>query len=176
MHAPVVPELHQPSSAPAHRYSARQPCLTGARGGNIWSTSPTATSLAWNWWFSMPMRLPVQEKYQGRLFARYVAWDAKRVREAPDPLAEVNCSCYFTDVESLAVTPITDLDWQRFPDNAIAHIREKNLDVLVKFGFCDLRGGILHAARYGVWAYHHGAPDRIAAGLRISGRSTTTIF
>lgn len=106
---------------------------------------------------------PSPKKYQG-LFARYVAWDAKRVREAPDPLAEVNCSCYFTDVESLSVTPIADLDWQRFPDNAIARIREKNLDVLVKFGFCDLRGGILHAARYGVWAYHHGAPDRYRGG------------
>ena len=98
------------------------------------------------------------------LFARYVAWDAKRISEAPDPLAEVDCTRYLKDVETLSVTPIVDQDSQRFPDDAIARIREKNLDVLVKFGFGQLRGEILNAARYGVWAYHHGDPNRYRGG------------
>jgi hypothetical protein len=98
------------------------------------------------------------------LFKRYVKWDARRVSEAPDPLAEVDCSRHFKDVESLAVTPIIDQDLQRFPDHAIAHIREKNLDVLVKLGFGRLRGEVLDAARYGVWAYHHGDPEQYRGG------------
>jgi hypothetical protein len=93
----------------------------------------------------------IPEKNTG-LFARYVAWDAKRISEAPDPLAEVDCTRYFTNVEMLSTAPICDRDSQRFSDDAITRIREKNLDVLIKFGFGDLRGEILHAARYGVWA------------------------
>ncbi len=98
------------------------------------------------------------------LFTRYVARDAKRISETPDPLAEVDCSHCFKHVASLSVTPIADLDSQRFPDDDVAHIREKNLDVLIKLGFENLRGDILNAARYGVWAYHHGDPDRYRGG------------
>jgi hypothetical protein len=98
------------------------------------------------------------------LFGRYIAWDAKRIPEAPDPLAEVDCACYLKDVETLSITPIVDQDPQRFPDDGVVRIRERNLDVLVKFGFGQLRGEILNAARYGVWAYHHGDPDRYRGG------------
>jgi len=38
------------------------------------------------------------------LFARYVAWDAKRISESPDPLLEIDCARYFQDVESFSVT------------------------------------------------------------------------
>ena len=38
-----------------------------------------------------------------------------------------------------------------FPDDALERIREKKLDVLIRFGFNILRGEILTAARYGVW-------------------------
>ena len=98
------------------------------------------------------------------LFARYVAWDVKRISEALNPLAEIDCARYLKDVETLSVTPIVDQDSQRFSNDAVARIREKNLDVLVKFGFGELRGEILNAARYSVWTYHHGDPDRYRGG------------
>jgi hypothetical protein len=104
-----------------------------------------------------------KEAYTG-LFARYVAWDAKRIAESLDPLAGVDCALYFNDVESLSVAPIADQNFERFPDDAVAHIREKNLDVLVKFGSQHLRGDILHAAQYGIWSYHHGDPDQYRGG------------
>ncbi len=106
---------------------------------------------------------PEQETHTG-LFARYVVWDAKRISESPDPLLEIDCTRYFKDVESFSVTPIADQGSQRFPEDAIARIREKNLDVLVKFGFQSLRGDILRAARYGVWAYRHGDPQHYRGG------------
>ena len=94
------------------------------------------------------------------LFSFYVAWDIKRVSESSNPRENLDCAGYFKDVESFSVSPIADQDWQRLPDDAVARIREMNLDVLVKFGFGHLRGEILHAARYGVWSYHDGDPNR----------------
>ncbi len=113
--------------------------------------------------FNAGAALPTDETNTG-LFARYMAWDGKRISESPDPLAEVDCARYFKDVEALSVIPIAEEDFQRFPDDAVARIREKKLDVLVKFGFKGLRGDILHAARYGVWSYHHGDPDQYRGG------------
>ncbi len=135
--------------------------LTWQRPSN---TSQTAILPAWNWWFSTPMRRDAEEATRTGLFARYLAWDAKRISEAPDPLARGRLHALFQRCRVLSVTPIADQNSQRFPEDAVARIREKNLDVLVKFGFQPLRGEILHAARYGVWAYHHGDPDHYRGG------------
>jgi len=98
------------------------------------------------------------------LFARYVAWDAKRISESPDPLLEIDCARYFQDVESFSVAPIADKGFHRFPEDAVARIRDKNLDVLVSFGSQLPGGEILNAVRYGVWSYHHGDPDQYRGG------------
>lgn len=37
----------------------------------------------------------------------------------------------------------------------LGRVREAGLDVLLRFGFRILKGGILTAARHGVWSYHH---------------------
>jgi hypothetical protein len=101
---------------------------------------------------------------QRGLFARYVAWDAKRIPESPDPLSEVDCARYFQDVESFSVTPIADKGFHRFPEDAVARIREENLDVLVSFGSQLPGGEILNAARYGVWSYRHGDSEHYRGG------------
>jgi len=44
----------------------------------------------------------------------------------------------------------------RFSEEDVIGIKELNLDVLIRFGFGILKGGILDAARYGVWSLHHG--------------------
>lgn len=44
---------------------------------------------------------------------------------------------------------------EHFDQDAVAAIRERNLDVLIRFGFGIIRGDILSAARYGVWSFHH---------------------
>ncbi|MFN4762591.1 hypothetical protein ACKGJN_05655 [Gillisia sp. Q332] len=44
----------------------------------------------------------------------------------------------------------------RFSDEDVIGIKELNLDVLIRFGFGILKGGILDAARFGVWSLHHG--------------------
>ncbi|MBV8831196.1 MAG: hypothetical protein JO108_18435 [Acidobacteriaceae bacterium] len=64
----------------------------------------------------------------------------------------------------MSVTPITKRFVHRFPADAIEGIREKQLDVLIRFGFNILRGEILTAAKYGVWSYHHGDGDYYRGG------------
>jgi hypothetical protein len=42
-----------------------------------------------------------------------------------------------------------------FVDADISRIREFDLDFIIQFAFGILRGGILQAARYGIWSFHH---------------------
>lgn len=41
-------------------------------------------------------------------------------------------------------------------DRDLERIREAQLDVLIRFSFGILKGGILDSARFGVWSFHHG--------------------
>jgi hypothetical protein len=44
---------------------------------------------------------------------------------------------------------------QYFQAEDVAAIRRSNLDFILRFGFNIIRGDILHAARFGVWSFHH---------------------
>jgi len=98
------------------------------------------------------------------LFTLYERFDSRRIHSSDDPLALVDYSARFENLDSLVVTPITKRFVHRFPADAIQHIRDKELDVLIRFGFNILRGEILTAARYGVWSYHHGDNDCYRGG------------
>jgi len=45
---------------------------------------------------------------------------------------------------------------EEFSESALQQIRDHDLDVLYRGGFKILKGGILSAARHGVWSHHHG--------------------
>ena len=101
---------------------------------------------------------------RGLVFNLYRRWDARNADPATDPYAVVDCSERLAPVESMQVIPIVKRFVHRFPQDAIERIREKNLDVLIRFGFNILRGDILTAARYGIWSYHHGDNDYYRGG------------
>lgn len=42
-----------------------------------------------------------------------------------------------------------------FEENDIEKIHSSGLDFILRFGFGILKGGILDAAKYGIWSYHH---------------------
>lgn len=94
------------------------------------------------------------------LFSRYEKWDRGKFQALPEsqrsPEAPVDCRPMLAGVDAIAVTPIGKRFVHRFPEDAVAQIQERRLDVILRFGFNILRGGILRAARYGVWSYHHG--------------------
>jgi hypothetical protein len=98
------------------------------------------------------------------LFDLYEHWDRRNIRPSQDPDALVDCSARLEPVESISVTPLKKRFVHRFPADAIERIREKQLDVLIRFGFGILRGEILNAAKYGVWSYHHGDGDYYRGG------------
>jgi hypothetical protein len=98
------------------------------------------------------------------LYSVYQRWDRRHASEAPDPLEPVDCAPLLEGIEAIEVTPITSRFVHRFPDDALARVRGANLDVLVRFGFNILRGGILEAARCGVWSYHHGDNETYRGG------------
>jgi len=89
------------------------------------------------------------------LYSLYLRLDA-RMKPAPDPLAEIDCEDLLAGIETIEVEPVGQKFVHRFPEEALEQIRAKNLDVLMRFGFNILHGGILKAARYGVWSLHHG--------------------
>ncbi len=98
------------------------------------------------------------------LFSLYRRWDLRNADPSTDPDTMIDCTERLAHVESMHVDPITQRFVHRFPDDAIERIREKKLDVLIRFGFNILRGEILTAARYGVWSYHHGDNDYYRGG------------
>jgi len=98
------------------------------------------------------------------LFSLYERWDSRNIVASEDPHALVDCSERLQHVESILVTPLRKRFVHRFPADAIERIREKRLDVLIRFGFNILRGDILTAAKYGVWSYHHGDGDYYRGG------------
>lgn len=53
---------------------------------------------------------------------------------------------------------------QHFTDEDVAAIRSHSLDFILRFGFGIIRGGILSAAKYGVWSYHHGDEEKYRGG------------
>jgi hypothetical protein len=53
------------------------------------------------------------------------------------------------------VTVRTEGYWQEFPDADVEAVRSHHPDLLLRFGFNMIRGGILDVAPLGVWSYHH---------------------
>ncbi len=80
----------------------------------------------------------------------------ERGASLPDAFAPRDLSPLVEGVPVLTVKPVRKRVSDYFSSQDVAAIEQHRLDVLIRIGFRILRGGILHAARYGVWSYHHG--------------------
>jgi len=105
-----------------------------------------------------------KERRERLLYTLYERLDQRRFAVPNDPLAPVDCSEPFRNIESITVTPITKRFVHRFPVEAIEQVRKAQLDVLIRFGFNILRGEILTLPKYGIWSYHHGDNDYYRGG------------
>jgi hypothetical protein len=90
------------------------------------------------------------------LYDLYMRWDTARFGRGEYALAEVDCTAQLHDVPTIEVEPITTGFVHRFPPSVVEAIRQRELDVLLRFGFNILRGDILNASHYGIWSFHHG--------------------
>ena len=62
-----------------------------------------------------------------------------------------------TNIAIIEVTPKTTKYRDIVIDSDLEKIRDYNLDVILRFGFRILKGGILNkASKHGVWSFHHG--------------------
>lgn len=82
---------------------------------------------------------------------------------SPDAFETVDSSEILANVERLIVKPRQTKFSDFIDETDLLKIRIKDLDVLLRLGFRVLRGGILQAARHGVWSLHHG-DNRINRG------------
>jgi hypothetical protein len=98
----------------------------------------------------------VGARWRTRLFAEYVNWDYRRHRVEPDAFAPIDIADRVREREAIVVEPITTGRTDRFSSSDLQTIRDRELDVILRFGFRILRGEILWAARYGIWSFHHG--------------------
>ncbi len=89
------------------------------------------------------------------LFHRYEQWDYKRNKSALDAKAPFDLAPLLRDVPRITVLPLRKGFTDRIEGDELEFIRGHNLDVLFRFGFRIIRGGILSAARCGVWSFHH---------------------
>jgi hypothetical protein len=105
-----------------------------------------------------------ERKRKALIYTLYTRWDSRHIDEVEDPFGIVDCSELISGIDQLPVVPLTKRFVQRFPEEALRTIREKKLDVLLRFGFGILRGEILTAAKYGIWSYHHGDNDYYRGG------------
>lgn len=107
----------------------------------------------------LPRKPPVERaKHIGRraVYVAYERVDARLFGRPDDAFAPRSLSPRFDDVPRLTVVPSRPRPFEhRFAEEDLSAIREHRLDVLLRFGFAIIRGGILEVARYGVWSFHH---------------------
>lgn len=108
--------------------------------------------------------LRTKSSRQNYLYQRYLNWDSALNPNIEDPLALHDYSKILDNVPSIDIEPLAKKLTHRFTPEDVAAIRERNLDVLLRFGFNIIRGDILQSARYGVWSFHHGDNDFYRGG------------
>jgi hypothetical protein len=67
----------------------------------------------------------------------------------------INTSIELDNIPLLDCIPIHKGISTYFQDNDIKTIKNHNLDFILRFGFSIIRGGVLTAAKHGIWSFHH---------------------
>jgi hypothetical protein len=101
------------------------------------------------------LKTRLRNHWRSSLYHLYEQWDYRRNKVVNDAKAPADLSTLLNGIPSITVHPVRKGFTDRIPEDELAEIRGHNLDVLFRFGFRIIRGGILSAARYGVWSFHH---------------------
>jgi hypothetical protein len=95
--------------------------------------------------------------HRSRLVYLAYRWmDARVFRPSPDAFARDDAAPLLAEAQVLPVRVRETRFCDYLSDEDIARVEDAQLDVLLRFGFRILKGRILHAAKHGVWSYHHG--------------------
>jgi hypothetical protein len=89
------------------------------------------------------------------LFFNYLKWDKEFFAQKNDAFEIRDISDLMEKVEKINVSPRQTKFSDFIEGDDLIKVQEKQLDVIIRFGFRILKGEILNAAQYGVWSYHH---------------------
>jgi len=106
-----------------------------------------------------PSRVSIErvKRWSSRLVYRaYERADRTVFAATPDAFRVENLDDLLSDVEVMHVVPLRRGFVHRFDESVIQTLRERRLDVLLRFGFNIIKGEVLGVPKYGVWSYHHG--------------------
>lgn len=96
------------------------------------------------------------QSFNNLLFILQSRIDRKIFKANPDAFKRTDITPLIGDAAVLNVLPVSTSLSDRFRDEDLEVIASHNLDVILRLGFKILRGGILNAAKFGIWSFHHG--------------------
>lgn len=96
------------------------------------------------------------DKLNEALYLRYIQLDKARCKPRPDALKKMDIRHLLPDTAIVKIQAHRQGFVSIFKDSDVEKIKNSKLDVLIELGFRILRGNILDAAKYGIWAYRPG--------------------
>lgn len=96
------------------------------------------------------------QSFNHALFGLHSRIDRKIFKAHPDAFELTDIRPLIGDATILPVLPISTNFSDRLKDEDLEIIASHDLDVIIRLGFKILRGGILKAAKFGIWSFHHG--------------------
>jgi len=114
-----------------------------------------------------PLKTRLRNCCKSLLFRFYERWDYRQNKTDDDAMAPTDVSRLLNAVPSIFVRPNREVLPACIPQRELAEMRNHNLDVLLCFGPCTPREGLVSAARCGVWSLHLGGScdDRLVPPL-----------
>ena len=97
-----------------------------------------------------------KSSFNNYLWYAYQFLDKKKHRKKASIFDPVDIKDLIKSAEILKVKTVSKGASDYFFDKDIIKIENRNLDVVVRFGFNILKGRILYCTKFGIWSYHHG--------------------
>ena len=76
--------------------------------------------------------------------------------KSPSTVNRLDISDFLNDIPEIDLHPERKGFLDKFSLEDANKVKTYNLDVILRFEFNIIRGDILHAAKYGMWSFHHG--------------------
>jgi folate-dependent phosphoribosylglycinamide formyltransferase PurN len=93
------------------------------------------------------------------LYKIYTKFENKIYKQESNTFETYDLESILSDTNKITIIPKQTKYSDLIKEEDIKKIKEFDLDVIVRLGFRILRGGILKAAKCGVWSFHHGDND-----------------
>lgn len=97
---------------------------------------------------------PIDKSFKHYFYRLYTKLDNQIFKTYPDAFEDKNINNVI-DSDYLKLTPLIINDKLIIENGDIEIIRKYNLDIILRFGFENLKGEILNIPNYGVWSYFY---------------------